>query len=339
MNPSRWRSWSQSWASGSGPHSCTTLPTRGTITDEDRYAVLGGETEAIAQRLEEDWAEGWDLFIVGLRSPPGGLRSQPGGQRPRSGGPLRGQWAGAFSGDCTMTNWRSCWAERMRHRDARGRIRRAGPSPRYREGNGAYSDGLGERIRATCTPRGQRRLSPDEVAGYLFRRWRVVWSSNASWRMAPACTSMSAATPRTSNPRTRRHLRAGGARQGGGVDPLFPGRGAGARPREEGIRGTSTCSRTHRLGGQLCTAAMRTYLTLARDFAHYTEVLIPFLAGRQAYAGAERSSRPPGARAYCLSQRAEQHPGGRLVGHHPQPTDHQHPREPTPMRRSTAGSM
>jgi proteasome alpha subunit len=33
----------------------------GTITDEDRYAVLGGETEAIAQRFEERWAEGWTL--------------------------------------------------------------------------------------------------------------------------------------------------------------------------------------------------------------------------------------------------------------------------------------
>jgi proteasome alpha subunit len=33
----------------------------GTITDEDRYAVLGGETEAIAERLEQDWREGWDL--------------------------------------------------------------------------------------------------------------------------------------------------------------------------------------------------------------------------------------------------------------------------------------
>jgi proteasome alpha subunit len=33
----------------------------GTITDEDRYAVLGGETGAIAQRLEEQWVEGWDL--------------------------------------------------------------------------------------------------------------------------------------------------------------------------------------------------------------------------------------------------------------------------------------
>jgi proteasome alpha subunit len=33
----------------------------GTITDEDRYAVLGGETEAIAQRLDEQWTSGWAL--------------------------------------------------------------------------------------------------------------------------------------------------------------------------------------------------------------------------------------------------------------------------------------
>ena len=33
----------------------------GTITDEDRYAVLGGETEAIAQRLEERWTDGWPV--------------------------------------------------------------------------------------------------------------------------------------------------------------------------------------------------------------------------------------------------------------------------------------
>lgn len=33
----------------------------GTITDEDRYAVLGGETEVIAQRFEEAWEQGWGL--------------------------------------------------------------------------------------------------------------------------------------------------------------------------------------------------------------------------------------------------------------------------------------
>jgi proteasome alpha subunit len=44
----------------------------GTITDEDRYAVLGGETEAIAQRLDEEWASGWSL-IDALRSAVGAL--------------------------------------------------------------------------------------------------------------------------------------------------------------------------------------------------------------------------------------------------------------------------
>ena len=33
----------------------------GTITDEDRYAVLGGETETIAQRVESSWEEGLSL--------------------------------------------------------------------------------------------------------------------------------------------------------------------------------------------------------------------------------------------------------------------------------------
>ncbi len=33
----------------------------GTITDEDRYAVLGGETEAIAEKVESAWEEGWPL--------------------------------------------------------------------------------------------------------------------------------------------------------------------------------------------------------------------------------------------------------------------------------------
>jgi proteasome alpha subunit len=46
---------------GSQPHQLYHIAYEGTITDEDRYAVLGGETEAIAQRFEERWAEGWTL--------------------------------------------------------------------------------------------------------------------------------------------------------------------------------------------------------------------------------------------------------------------------------------
>jgi proteasome alpha subunit len=33
----------------------------GTITDEDRYAVLGGDAETIAERMENAWQADWDL--------------------------------------------------------------------------------------------------------------------------------------------------------------------------------------------------------------------------------------------------------------------------------------
>ena len=47
--------------SGLHPPQLYHIAYEGTITDEDRYAVLGGETETIAQRLEESWTEGWSL--------------------------------------------------------------------------------------------------------------------------------------------------------------------------------------------------------------------------------------------------------------------------------------
>jgi len=47
--------------SGPRPHQLYHIAYEGTITDEDRYAVLGGETEAIAQRLEEQWSGDWGL--------------------------------------------------------------------------------------------------------------------------------------------------------------------------------------------------------------------------------------------------------------------------------------
>ena len=46
---------------GLRPHQLYHIAYEGTITDEDRYAVLGGETEAIAQRLEEQWVADWAL--------------------------------------------------------------------------------------------------------------------------------------------------------------------------------------------------------------------------------------------------------------------------------------
>ncbi len=46
---------------GLRPNQLYHIAYEGTITDEDRYAVLGGETETIAQRLEERWSATWPL--------------------------------------------------------------------------------------------------------------------------------------------------------------------------------------------------------------------------------------------------------------------------------------
>ena len=44
----------------------------GTITDEDRFAVLGGETEAIVAKLDEAWSATWSLSEA-LRAAVGAL--------------------------------------------------------------------------------------------------------------------------------------------------------------------------------------------------------------------------------------------------------------------------
>ncbi len=61
--------------------------------------------------------------------------------------------------------------------------------------------GIENEYGVTCTFRGQRRLSPDEVARYLFRKV-VSWgrSSNVFLRNAPGSTSTWAATPSTPHP-------------------------------------------------------------------------------------------------------------------------------------------
>ena len=50
---------------GLRPNQLYHIAYEGTITDEDRYAVLGGETEAIAQRFESAWRTDWTLTDAG----------------------------------------------------------------------------------------------------------------------------------------------------------------------------------------------------------------------------------------------------------------------------------
>jgi proteasome alpha subunit len=46
---------------GLRPNQLYHIAYEGTITDEDRYAVLGGETETIAERVETAWRTDWTL--------------------------------------------------------------------------------------------------------------------------------------------------------------------------------------------------------------------------------------------------------------------------------------
>ena len=123
----------------------------GTITDEDRYAVLGGETETIAERLEERVDEGLG---------PGRRRSRPpcaalaGPDRTLGPADLEvavlaaGQRPAGLPPPGATTSWRPCWAEPHRVlADAAGAGSRCGPSSRYREGDGQAHLRPGERVR------------------------------------------------------------------------------------------------------------------------------------------------------------------------------------------------
>ena len=82
--------------------------------------------------------------------------------------------------------------------------------------------------------------------------------------------------------------------------------GAEARLREEGIRGVIYLFKNNTDSAGNSYGCHENYLTGRRDdFAHYTEVLIPFLVSRQIYAGAGKVLQTARGAVFCLSQRAE----------------------------------
>jgi proteasome accessory factor A len=82
--------------------------------------------------------------------------------------------------------------------------------------------------------------------------------------------------------------------------------GAESRLREEGIRGVIYLFKNNTDSAGNSYGCHENYLTSRRDdFAHYTEVLIPFLVSRQIYAGAGKVLQTARGAVYCLSQRAE----------------------------------
>jgi len=167
--------------------------------------------------------------------------------------------------------------------------------------------GIENEYGVTCTFEGQRRLSPDEVARYLFRRV-VSWgrSSNVFLRngarlyldvgshpeyATPECDSLTSLVT---------HDKAG--------ERILEGLLIDAEKRlnDEGIAGdiylfknnTDSAGNSYGCHENFCVARHG-------EFSRMADVLIPFLVTRQLVCGAGKVLQTPRGAVFCLSQRAE----------------------------------
>ena len=159
----------------------------------------------------------------------------------------------------------------------------------------------------TCTFRGQRRLSPDEVARYLFRRV-VSWgrSSNVFLRNGSRLYLDVGSHPEyataecDSIPQLIAHDRAGERiLEGLVVD-------AERRLRDEGISGDIYLFKNNTDSAGNSYGCHENYLVeRSGEFARMADMLIPFLISRQILVGAGKVLHTPRGAVYCVSQRAD----------------------------------
>ena len=167
--------------------------------------------------------------------------------------------------------------------------------------------GLENEYGVTCTFRGQRRLSPDEVARYLFRRV-VSWgrSSNVFLRNGARLYLDVGSHPEYATPECDSavdlvtHDKAGERiLEGLLVD-------AERRLREEGIAGDIYLFKNNTDSAGNSYGCHENYLVGRHgEFGRLADVLIPFLVSRQIIAGAGKVLQTPRGAVFCVSQRAE----------------------------------
>jgi proteasome accessory factor A len=167
--------------------------------------------------------------------------------------------------------------------------------------------GLENEYGVTCTLRGQRRLSPDEVARYLFRRV-VSWGRSSNVFLANGArlyldvgSHPEYATPECDSLHDLvAHDKAGETILGELVDS------AEQRLAEEGIRGDIYLFRNNTDSAGNSYGCHENYLTSRDDdLSQYTEVLIPFLVSRQIYAGAGKVVQTARGAQFSIAQRSE----------------------------------
>ena len=167
--------------------------------------------------------------------------------------------------------------------------------------------GLENEYGVTCTFRGQRRLSPDEVARYLFRRV-VSWgrSSNVFLRNGARLYLDVGSHPEYATPECDNvidlvtHDKAGERiLEGLLVD-------ADQRLREEGIAGDIYLFKNNTDSAGNSYGCHENYLVGRHgEFGRLADILIPFLVTRQIICGAGKVLQTPRGAVYCVSQRAE----------------------------------
>jgi proteasome accessory factor A len=167
--------------------------------------------------------------------------------------------------------------------------------------------GIESEYGVTCTLRGQRRLSPDEVARYLFRRV-VSWgrSSNVFLENGARLYLDVGSHPEYATPECDSlydlvaHDRAG--------ERILEGllRSAEERLEEEGIRGQIYLFKNNTDSAGNSYGCHENYLVGRQgNFGRIIDTLIPFFVSRQVWSGAGKLLYTARGTVYCLAQRAE----------------------------------
>ena len=167
--------------------------------------------------------------------------------------------------------------------------------------------GIENEYGVTCTFKGQRRLSPDEVARYLFRKV-VSWgrSSNVFLRNGARLyldvgSHPEYATPECDNiVETVTHDKAG--------ERILEGLMIEAEERlhDEGIAGEIYLFKNNTDSAGNSYGCHENYLVSREgEFSKYADVLIPFLVTRQILVGAGKVTQTPRGALFAVSQRAE----------------------------------
>jgi proteasome accessory factor A len=167
--------------------------------------------------------------------------------------------------------------------------------------------GIENEYGVTCSFEGQRRLSPDEVARYLFRRV-VSWgrSSNVFLRNGARLYLDVGSHPEYATPECDDirqvvvHDKAG--------ERILEGLVADAQQRlqDEGIAGQVYLFKNNTDSAGNSYGCHENYLVSRQgDFQRLSDVLIPFLVSRQIICGAGKVLQTPRGAVFCVSQRAD----------------------------------